>query len=320
MGVRKREKSGAISLFIPKFRLCRNLGSKPGGNSRSAGVAKITEYWRLMRFHKPIGILLLLWPTLWALWLAARGLPSLKTVAVFVLGVILMRAAGCVINDIADRNFDGQVRRTQQRPLATRAVSVREALILFFILITLAAGLVIIFLNRLNLYLAILGLAIACFYPFTKRFTHLPQVILGLAFAWGIPMAFAEIQNKIPGISWWLFATTCLWIVVYDTFYAMADREDDLKIGVRSTAILFGKYDRLFTILLQTVVVVSFCGIAIDYHLNWKFYLGWSIALLLMLYQQYLIQERRPEACFQAFLNNNWVGFALFFGLWMGLQ
>lgn len=282
-------------------------------------MQKIAEYCRLMRFHKPIGILLLLWPTLWALWLAAGGLPPLKILAVFIVGVVLMRSAGCVINDVADRNFDGQVRRTQQRPLATQTISVRAACLLFLFLVILAAGLVLIFLNRLNVYLAMIGLMLACFYPFTKRFTHLPQAILGLAFAWGIPMAFVELQHQLSWQSGWLFATTGIWIIVYDTFYAMADRADDLKIGVKSTAILFGKYDRVITALLQILVLLSFSGIAFYHHLHWMFYIGWSGALSLMFYQQYLIRTRDPGSCLQAFLNNNWVGFALFCGLWMGL-
>jgi 4-hydroxybenzoate polyprenyltransferase len=278
----------------------------------------INDYWRLMRFDKPIGILLLLWPTLWALWLAARGAPSLPILLIFLIGVVLMRAAGCVINDIADRRIDGQVQRTAKRPLATQAIQPQNALILFGIL-CLIAGSLVWFLNRLTLYLAVAALALACLYPFTKRFTHWPQAFLGLAFAWGIPMAFAAQLNQVPLLAWWLFATTLVWIMVYDTFYAMTDREDDLKIGVKSTAVLFGQYDRLILGGMQIAVLISLALIGWRCQLNRLFYLFWFGALLLAGYQQYLIRRRESKACFRAFLNNHWFGCLIFLGIWLGM-
>ena len=194
---------------------------------RATGVQsympKIHDYWRLMRFDKPIGIFLLLWPTLWALWLAANGTPPISLLVIFIAGVIIMRAAGCIINDVADRHLDGAVQRTRNRPLATQTIKLRNALKLFALLCVVACALVL-FLNRLTIYLAGLGLVLACAYPFTKRFTHWPQAFLGLAFSWGIPMAFAAQQNQVPALAWWLFITTCLWVIVYDTLYAMVDR------------------------------------------------------------------------------------------------
>lgn len=281
-------------------------------------TAKWHYYWRLMRFDKPIGILLLLWPALWALWLAAGGVPPVKILAIFVLGTILMRAAGCIVNDFADRHIDGHVQRTQHRPLAKRDIPVRNALCLFAIL-CITAGSLTLFLNRLSLYLAILGLGLTALYPFTKRFTHWPQAFLGLAFAWGIPMAFAAVQNQIPPVAWWLFAATGLWVIAYDTLYAMTDRADDLKIGVKSTAILFGHHDRLIIGSLQAIVLLALALIAHHLQLNARFYLGWTIALALVVYQQYLIRERQPQACFQAFLNNHWFGCAIFLGFLGGL-
>lgn len=271
-----------------------------------------------MRFDKPIGILLLLWPTLWALWLAAHGFPPVKILLILVAGVVVMRAAGCVINDIVDRKIDRAVLRTHNRPLAMHTIPLKNAGLLFGFLCTAAFSLVLL-LNHLTIYLAIIGLFLACIYPFTKRLTHWPQAFLGLAFAWGIPMAFAAQQNQVPALAWQLFATTGLWIIAYDTLYAMVDRADDIKIGVKSTAILFGRHDRLIIGGLQVAVLCSLGAIARAYPLHWPFYLGEGTALLLVVYQQYLIRNREPEACFRAFLNNQWFGCAIFFGFFLGL-
>lgn len=276
----------------------------------------MVEYWRLMRFDKPIGILLLLWPTLWAVWLAADGAPALKIIAIFIAGVVVMRTAGDIINDVADRHIDGLVQRTRHRPLAQQTISLRNALLLFGILCAIA-GVLVLFLNRLSFYLAIVGLGLACLYPFSKRFTHWPQAFLGLAYSWGIPLAFAAQQNQTPPIAWWLFATAALWVIAYDTFYAMVDRPDDLRIGVKSTAVLFGNYDRFIIGCLQGVVLLSLLGIAHFYRLNWEFYLGWGCALAFAIYQQYLIRNREPGACFRAFLNSHWFGCAIFLGIYL---
>jgi 4-hydroxybenzoate polyprenyltransferase len=278
----------------------------------------LADYFRLMRFDKPIGILLLLWPTWWALWLAAHGMPSLKLWVIFTLGVVIMRSAGDVINDIADRNFDGAVQRTQNRPLALKKISVRHALILFIFLCTMA-GVLTLFLNRLTILLALIGLLLACIYPFTKRLTHWPQAVLGLAYSWGIPMAFAAQQNHVPWTAWWLFATAAVWVIAYDTFYAMVDRPDDIKIGIKSTAVLFGEHDRWVIGVMQITVLASLAMLSHYYGLGWPFYAGWTIAGLLAIYQQYLIREREPGKCFKAFLNNHWFGCALFLGICSGL-
>lgn len=278
----------------------------------------IADYWRLMRLDKPIGILLLLWPTCWALWLSAGGIPPLEILAIFIAGVVIMRTAGDVINDIADRKIDGSVQRTRHRPLATGKIPMRHAVYLFLSLCVLA-GLMTLFLNRLTFCLAIAGLLLACIYPFMKRVTHWPQAFLGLAYSWGIPMAFAAQTNHVPWQAWWLFAAAALWVIAYDTLYAMVDREDDLKIGVKSTAVLFGIYDRGIVAGLQFLVLLSLAMIAQSYHLRKIFYLGWSIAALLAFYQQYLIRHREPEKCFKAFLNNHWFGCALFLGIMAGL-
>lgn len=281
-------------------------------------MSKITEYWRLMRLDKPIGILLLLWPTLWALWIAANGSPPLKILLIFIAGVIIMRTAGDVINDIADRHIDGAVQRTQNRPLAKQTIRLQNAWVLF-ICLCVTAGVLVLFLNRLTIMLAFFGLCLACLYPFTKRFTHWPQAFLGLAYSWGIPMAFAAVQNRIPEMAWWLFVTAGLWVILYDTMYAMVDRPDDLKIGVKSTAVLFGGYDRFIIGCLQATVLLSLALIGYFSQLHPAFYLGLVCAGLLAVYQQYLIRHREPAACFRAFLNNHWFGCAIFIGVLFGL-
>lgn len=274
----------------------------------------LPDFFRLMRFDKPIGTLLLLWPTLWALWLAAEGIPSTKTLIIFTLGVILMRAAGCVINDFADHQVDAHVERTQNRPIPSGAVSTKEALILFVLLCTSAFALVL-FTNALTIKLAFGGVALAACYPFMKRFTHLPQVVLGAAFAWSIPMAFAAETNQLRMELWALYAAVVLWTVAYDTFYAMVDREDDLKIGVKSTAILFGDMDITITSSLQILVLIALAMTGANFDRGLWFYLSLLAAGAFFLYQQYLIRNRDRDACFKAFLNNNYVGAVIFIGL-----
>jgi 4-hydroxybenzoate polyprenyltransferase len=271
-------------------------------------------YWRLMRFDKPIGTLLLLWPTGWALLLAGEGHPTLKNVLVFTAGVVLMRAAGCVMNDIADRDFDPHVERTRCRPLAAGELTLRQALGLFILLMLMAFGLVLLT-NALTIKLAFVGAALAASYPFFKRVTHLPQVVLGVAFGWGIPMAFAAEQAAVPPIAWWLLAINAVWSVVYDTLYAMVDREDDLSVGVKSTAILFGTRDVAVIGALMIVMLAMLTAAGGWLALGWPWFAGVGAAGLLFLRQWLSIRTRDREACFRAFLNNNWVGFALFTGL-----
>lgn len=272
------------------------------------------QYALLMRWHRPIGSFLLLWPTLWALWIAADGLPSTKILAIFVVGVFVMRSAGCVINDYADRYIDGHVERTKNRPLATGQVSKAQALGLFVTLCVVAL-LLVLQLNWLTIQLAFVGVLLTMVYPFTKRFTHLPQVILGAAFAWSVPMAFAAQANSIPPIAILVYLIALLLPMIYDTEYAMVDRLDDLKIGVRSTAILFGHFDRLMIGILQ-IIVILLCGL-LGYFLSLGiiYYSSIFIAAGLFIYQQYLIKYRDPARCFQAFLNNNWVGLVIWLGL-----
>ncbi|MDJ0036042.1 4-hydroxybenzoate octaprenyltransferase [Pantoea allii] len=279
-------------------------------------MTKWQAYSRLMRIDKPIGALLLLWPTLWALWLAKMTVPPLPTLAVFVAGVFVMRAAGCVINDYADRKVDGHVERTRHRPLASGAVTAKEAKMLFVVLGLIAFALVLS-MNLMTIMLSVVGLALAWVYPFMKRYTHLPQVVLGAAFGWAIPMAWAAVSESLPLVCWLVFLANICWTVAYDTQYAMVDREDDLKIGVKSTAILFGRYDKLIIGLLQlsTLVLMALVGTMLD--VNGAFY--WTLLLAggLFVYQQKLIAQRDRQACFRAFLNNNYVGLVLFLGVLM---
>lgn len=274
----------------------------------------LKQYIYLMRFHKPIGIYLLLWPTLWALWLAGEGSPNINIVIIFIVGVVLMRAAGCIINDIADRHFDGHVKRTQERPIAAGKISVKNALILFVILL-FCAFLLVLPLNRLTLLLAFFGAGIAGVYPYMKRFTHLPQLGLGIAFAWGVPMAFAAQSDSIALNAWLVFLAAALWPVIYDTMYAMVDREDDIKIGVKSTAILFGKYDCLVLGILQIVFLVLLIVMGLTFSLNEYYFLSLIAVSMLLLYQQILINKRTRDGYFKAFLNNHWVGFFVFLGI-----
>jgi len=279
-------------------------------------MTKWQAYSRLMRIDKPIGALLLLWPTLWALWLAKMAVPPLHILAVFVAGVFVMRAAGCVINDYADRKVDGHVERTKHRPLASGAVTAKEAKYLFVVLGLIAFALVLS-MNLMTIMLSVVGLALAWVYPFMKRYTHLPQVVLGAAFGWAIPMAWSAVSESLPLVCWLVFLANICWTVAYDTQYAMVDRDDDLKIGVKSTAILFGRYDKFIIGLLQlaTLVLMAWVGMILD--LNGAFY--WTLLLAggLFVYQQKLIAERDRQACFRAFLNNNYVGLVLFLGVLM---
>ncbi|GMQ89445.1 MAG: 4-hydroxybenzoate octaprenyltransferase [Gammaproteobacteria bacterium] len=275
---------------------------------------RLTQYAKLMRLDRPIGIFLLLWPTLWALWIASEGSPDLLVLLVFVSGVVLMRSAGCVINDYADRNFDPRVERTSDRPLAAGRVRPREALALFAALCLTAFGLVLL-MNRLTIMLSFVGVVLAALYPFMKRFTHLPQVFLGAAFGWAVPMAFAAQTGDVPKVAWLLFVATVLWATAYDTMYGMVDREDDLKIGVKSTAILFGEADRAIIATIQILLLAALLMVGQTASLGGYYYFGLLLAAGLALYQQYLIRERDPIACFQAFLNNNWFGAAVFTGI-----
>jgi len=277
---------------------------------------RLMDYARLMRLHRPIGILLLLWPTLWALWIAGQGRPDLRVLAVFVLGVVLMRSAGCVINDYADRDFDPHVERTRDRPIAAGRVSPREALVLFAALCLIAFALVLT-LNRLTILLSFAGAFLAATYPFVKRFTHLPQFYLGAAFGWGIPMAFAAQTSGIPPVGWTLFAANVCWAVAYDTAYAMVDRDDDHKVGVKSTAILFGRHDRAMVFLFHVVTLSLLAYSGALAGLGLRYYAGLVAAFGFVLYQQHLMRDRTRDGCFRAFLNNNWFGVAVFAGLVM---
>ncbi len=270
-------------------------------------------YLQLMRLEKPIGTYLLLWPTWWALWLAAEGGPPLSLLLVFTVGVVLMRAAGCVINDYADRKWDGAVERTKQRPLASGAVSGAEALQLFVLLLLPAAGL-LLFLNWQTVLLSLIALLLAAGYPFMKRYTHLPQVVLGAAFSWGMPMAFMAIQLKLPPLLWLLYLANLLWTVAYDTYYALVDRPDDVKVGIKSTAILFGRHALAIIVLLQlcTLLLLVVVGCLAQLHL--VYYLSLAAAAGCFVYQ-YCIARRSLQGCFAAFLHNHYVGMLVFAGI-----
>lgn len=275
---------------------------------------RLQAYVRLIRADRPIGIFLLMWPALWALWIAGEGAPPWRVVLIFVLGVALMRSAGCAINDFADRHFDPQVQRTRERPLASGLVSPREALGVFAVLSLLAFGLVLV-LNPTTIALSLVALALAVIYPFMKRYTHLPQLFLGAAFGWAVPMAFTALGEVIPPVGWWLFGATVLWALIYDTQYAMVDREDDLRIGVKSTAVLFGRWDRLLIGLMQVLLLVLLGWIGLMAGRGVIFGVGLALGAALMVYQQYLIRDRSRGGCFQAFLNNNYFGMLVFVGL-----
>lgn len=277
--------------------------------------ARLDAYWRLTRMHRPIGILLLLWPTLWALWLAARGIPPVGTLAIFVAGTVLMRAAGCAFNDYLDRDFDAHVTRTRDRPLAVGEIAPREALAVGAVL-SICALLVALLLPLRALWLALPGAVLAVSYPYAKRYTDLPQAYLGIAFSWGIPMAFAAVQanpNWILAVM--LMAANLSWTIAYDTLYAMSDRPDDLKIGVRSSAILFGRYDRPIVGLLYLLTLLILTGIGIVIGLGFFYYVGLMAAAGCAVWYQDQARSRLPAACFKAFIDNNWFGAAIFLGL-----
>lgn len=281
-----------------------------------ADTAKTQALLQLIRFDKPIGTLLLLWPTLWALWIASDGTPSVKLLVVFVAGTFLTRSAGCIINDWADRNVDGAVARTSKRPLVTGAVSKSEALILFLVLMLMAFALVLTT-NPLTITLSCVAVVLAATYPFMKRYTHFPQVVLGMAFSWGIPMAFAAELEHLPPALWWLFLGNLWWIIAYDTQYAMVDRDDDIPAGIKSTAIFFGRYDLLAVAVCQALSLLSLYIAGNAFSLGTVFNLSLLVAAMMFVYQQYLIRDRNRDACFHAFLHNNWVGMAIFIGVFI---
>ncbi|MDD4913927.1 MAG: 4-hydroxybenzoate octaprenyltransferase [Methylococcales bacterium] len=278
---------------------------------------RLYQYWLLARFDKPIGILILLWPTLWALWIAGNGHPDRLVLTIFCLGVVLMRAAGCVINDYADRDFDPHVARTRLRPIAAGKVKPREALLVFAVLCLTAFGLVLL-MNWYTIALSFVAAFLAASYPFMKRFTHLPQAYLGMAFGFAVPMSFAAQTGHIPPVGWLLYLAVLLWALVYDTLYAMVDRDDDLKIGVKSTAILFGGKVREITAGLQLVIIGLLVAVGVMQHLAWPYYAGLMAASGFFVYQQFLIFRFDSQKCFKAFLNNNWFGLAVFLGIAAG--
>ena len=274
----------------------------------------MNAYFRLMRLDKPIGIYLLLWPTLWALFLAKRGIPDMDLLIIFTLGVILMRSAGCVINDFADRKIDKFVMRTKDRPLTSGEVSEKGALILFSFLILMSFGLVLMT-NFLTVQLSIVAVFLATLYPFVKRWSNLPQFVLGSAFAMSVPMAFSATLDEIPSTAWLVFLATIIWTVIYDTIYAMVDREDDLKINVKSTAILFGKYDLIIIFLLHLILIAILVMISKEFQLGNYFNMAIVLATLLMIYHQHLIKDRNRAKCFKAFLNNHYIGIVILLGI-----
>ncbi len=282
-------------------------------------LAGANEYARLMRLNRPIGIWLLLWPTLWAVWIASRGKPTPDIFLIFVVGTVIMRSAGCVINDYADRSFDPRVQRTRDRPLAAGSISSIEALVLFTIL-ALTALLLALQLNKLTLLYAVGGAFVAVTYPFVKRFLSVPQLFLGVAFGAGIPMAFAAQIERVPQVAWLLFLANVLWVTVYDTIYAMVDRDDDLKIGVRSTAILFGDSDRHIIATLQGMTLLSLYLVGGITHMGPWYYGGLGCGAVFFVYELWLIRRRERQACFQAFLNNHYFGLSVFLGLALNYQ
>ena len=275
---------------------------------------KSKPFLELMRLNKPVGIYLLLWPTLWALWIAAKGIPDFSVLIIFTLGVVFMRSAGCVINDYADRNVDGHVSRTVGRPLVTGAVGSKQALILFFGLL-IASFVLVLFTNTLTIKLSFAGAALAAIYPFMKRHTHLPQIFLGAAFSWAIPMAFAAQADELPKYVWLIYMANLSWTVAYDTMYAMVDRDDDIKIGIKSTAILFADADKVMIAILQGITIFCLFLLGSELSLNVFYYLGLMVAIGLMTYQHWLIRARDKAGCFAGFINSHWVGVAVWLGL-----
>ena len=275
---------------------------------------RLDLYERLMRLDKPIGTLLLLWPTLWALWIGGYGTPPWHIVLIFAVGTLLMRSAGCVMNDIADRNFDPHVKRTSQRPLATREVSVCEALVIV-LLLCLAAFALVLFLNNLTILLSVAAFAIAATYPLTKRFFALPQAYLGVAFGFGIPMGFAALLCTVPWVAWWLLAANIFWAIAYDTEYAMVDRDDDVRIGIHTSAITFGRYDVLAVMLCYAAMLGIFVWLGWRLHFGITYHVGLAVAAIMMVFHYQWIRQRDRDGCFRAFNHNNWVGGAIFAGI-----
>ena len=277
--------------------------------------AKLRLYAQLVRLDRPIGILLLLWPTLWALWIAGKGRPDVLVVIVFIAGTVLMRSAGCAINDYADRDFDGLVKRTAQRPLAAGKISTREALVVAAALALIAFAMVLIFLNALTIQLSFAALFLAASYPFTKRFFAMPQAYLGIAFGFGIPMAFAALTGSVPALAWWLLLANIFWTIAYDTEYAMVDRDDDIRIGINTTALLFGKYDVAAVMLCYLMTLGMLLVIGNVLGMGWPYWTGLATAAAIALYHYTLIRHRGRGKCFKAFLHNNWFGASVFVGL-----
>lgn len=277
--------------------------------------ARLKHYITLVRLDRPIGILLLLWPTLWALWIASEGRPDTTILVVFVVGTILMRSAGCAVNDVADQDFDAHVKRTADRPLAAKKISITEALALAGVLALIAFLLVVVFLNRQTLYLAFIALFLAVSYPFTKRFFAMPQAYLGIAFGFGIPMAFAAETGAVPALAWWLLTANVFWTLAYDTEYAMVDRDDDVRIGIKTTAILFGKLDVAMVMLCYLIMLMILTGVGKVAGFGWPYFVGLMFGGGIALFHYTLIRKRDRDQCFKAFLHNNWLGFAVFCGL-----
>ena len=278
-------------------------------------IERLDLYERLMRLDKPIGILLLLWPTLWALWLSSWGTPSWIVVWIFVLGTVLMRSAGCVINDLADRKFDPHVARTKDRPLASGKVSIREALVLFFVLVICAFCLILPLRSWYIVGLSVVALFLAASYPFTKRFFAVPQAYLGVAFGFGIPMAYAAHLDMIPRTAWVLLLANVFWAMAYDTEYAMVDRADDLKIGIKTSAITFGRFDVVAVMFCYVMTFALIAWVGFQMRAHWAFYAGLGVAAAIAVYHYTLIREREPAPCFKAFLHNNWIGASIFVGI-----
>ena len=280
---------------------------------------RVDLYEKLMRLDKPVGILLLLWPTLWGLWLATGGAPNLMLLWIFCLGTVLMRSAGCVINDYADRDFDAHVERTKDRPIATGQISRTEA---FWLAggLTVTAGMLILPLGKLVLELSVIAVFLAASYPFTKRFFAIPQAYLGVAFGFGIPMAYAAVHDRVPSVAWWLLVANVFWAIAYDTEYAMVDREDDLKIGIRTSAITFGKFDVAAVMASYAMALAILCGVGVAEKISWGFFAGIFLAAIIAGYHNTLIRGREREACFKAFRHNVWIGAAIFGGLVLELN
>lgn len=285
---------------------------------RPTGLSRLPDFLHLTRLDRPIGTWLLMWPTLWALWVAAVGIPERHVLLIFVAGVYLMRAAGCVVNDYADRHFDGHVKRTKSRPLATGRITEGEAQVVFATLV-IAAFVLVWFTNLFTVTLSLVGVVLAFIYPFMKRYTHLPQLFLGAAFSWAIPMAFGAVLGEIPPEAWLLFTANVAWTVAYDTEYAMVDRDDDLRIGIKSTAVLFGRADRLMIALLQGLTLALLVWVGLRLALGAFFWLGLAAMAATFVHQQVLIRHRERERCFQAFLNNHWSGLLVFAGIALAL-